>query len=125
MQIYRIIAIFLVTAVGALATGVPGYFHEREHDREDAAELAAFVATHGPLPANTPIPHKEHDETNCPMCALLRAPMILIRSHFVLVDSGAVVYQFAMTAIHQHSYTLPSRLACRGPPDRQFDAFIG
>ena len=95
----------------SLATGAVQYFHDLDHEREDAA--AAQLAKSQGLPVDE---HPQHDENHCPICAQLHMPMLPASWLMILVCMGlwvAFVTELPQTLVSQR---IPDHICCRGPP---------
>jgi hypothetical protein len=106
----RVIAIFLGLVFAALGSGALNWLHDRAHDRQDAiadARLAGEGQTGH---------HRPHDESNCDLHALLRAPITSTAWVPLLVFLGifvAFLTQLAPSPLNQPTLCW---IDCRGPP---------
>src|SRR5438552_6021856 len=101
-SVRRLTGAILVVLFLALGSGVMEFAHQREHAREDARDAKP--------------PHHQHDESNCSVCAMVRAPIVSTGWTPLLVCLGLFV-AFLTLLIEQPTLHHPlTRLDCRGPP---------
>ena len=116
----KVTAFVLLLMLGAMASGVPQYFHEQGHEREEAAELKGAEgagASENVAGGTGHSTHKhEHSDQDCPICAQFHAPMMAASVQVWLLDSGEWVRFVSMLAVNQRSQTFGARISCRGPP---------
>ena len=108
----RIAAILLILCFTGIGTGALEYWHDLQHDAEDARADAIAKAAGQPV-----LPH-EHDESNCPVHAQLHMPLITTAWVPLLVCLGLLI---AFLSLIEPSYVptaISARIDCRGPPVR-------
>jgi hypothetical protein len=105
----RFTSIFLLGSFLFLGSGLLERVHNLVHEHQDAA------AAHRQHGSETPPPH---DETDCFLHGLLRAPVMSVGWVPVLVFLGLFVAFVSELADRPTLAKLPSRLDCRGPPAR-------
>ncbi len=106
----RLTATFLVLWFAALASGGLQYFHELSHQREDAIEDAAAVAS------GKPVAEHHHDESNCQLCADLHMALMLTHWTPTISFAGMLLAILALAACLPVAQRVPARIDCRGPP---------
>ena len=110
----RISAAILVVCLLAIGTGLAECLHNLDHAIEDAAAITSrSSSTDGSKPVLRPI---HHDESNCRVHALLRAPALSSGYVPLLVCLGlfvAFLTQLTPPLLPQRAVF---RIDCRGPP---------
>lgn len=104
----RCLAILVLAAFCLLGSGALGWVHDLAHAHEDAA-LA------GDQPGEPAAP-PHHDQTNCVLHALLRAPIAAAAAVPLLVLAGIFVAFLSLVSPQPAARRLPVRIDCRGPP---------
>lgn len=116
----RIPAILLLIAFSALGSGWLSHVHAQTHAMEDASATHAHLAHaghhkhHHHEPAQDPRP--SHDETNCDLHAMLRAPVASLNATPVLILTGGIVEWLSPAAESLVTQRTLARIDCRGPP---------
>lgn len=113
-MIRRAAPILAIVLLAALGSGSLQALHEHAHALADAGAHAEchghdHGAPHDPAPVH-------HDETNCELHALLRAPILSAGPVAVLVCLGLFVAFLTTVEPPPASRRVPLRCDCRGPP---------
>jgi hypothetical protein len=113
-----IVLLLIFTAIGS---GALAYLHQAAHAladqlaREHAAPHAGCRHHHheedDPAPAH-------HDESNCPLHAMLRAPLFHGASAPLPALTGTFVERADLPAAAARALGVVLHVTCRGPPDR-------
>jgi len=110
----RLGAIVLAACFAALGTGVLRYAHDAAHAYADARGADARGADARGADESAPAP--QHDETNCDLHALLKAPLVHAGAVPLLVLLGLFVAFLTLLAPQPVTVRLIRRIDCRGPP---------
>ena len=106
----RVIAIFLTLVFTALGSGALNWLHDLTHDRQDSIADARSTGE------DQSDHHRSHNESNCDLHALLRAPVTTTAWVPLLVLLGlffAFLTQLAPSLLSQPTFCW---IDCRGPP---------
>ena len=82
----------------------------RLHDMAHAASDCHHDASHGEQTPPT------HDETNCELHAMLRAPLTAATPLVAVILIGLFAAFLTLLAPELHGQRVPVRIDCRGPP---------
>ena len=103
-------AILLLACFLGLGTGALEYFHDLQHDAEDARMDAITRAAGMPI-----VPH-HHDESNCDIHAQLHMQFVAMGWVPLLICLGLLVAFLTLLQSPLISRASPARIDCRGPP---------
>ncbi len=106
----RLATIALLFCFTCLGSGAAEYFHNLQHDAEDAREDAVARA------AGQPIQQHHHDESNCPTCAQLHMQLVAGGWVQILICLGLFIAFLTLLDQPLIARLLPVRIDCRGPP---------
>ena len=110
LRMNRLAAILLILCFAGIGSGALEYWHDLEHDVEDAR--ADAIAKAAGLPV---VPH-EHDESNCPVHAQLHMPLLTVAWVPLLVCLGLLIAFLTLIEPVYVPQPIPARIDCRGPP---------
>ena len=102
----RLASIFLLASVALLGSGAMGFLHDLSHAIQDRQAAAAHPGDPAPV----------HNEANCLVHAILRAPGLAAGAVPLLVYFGLLVAFLTLLAPRPVSVRVPLRIDCRGPP---------
>lgn len=102
----HIAGILLLIAFGATGTGALARLHDLAHAHQDLHH----GHSHGEHDAPA------HDETNCDLHAMLRAPVMAGTTVPILIGLGLFIAFLTQLASAPHAQRVPVRIDCRGPP---------
>jgi hypothetical protein len=111
----RVMPILALLAVLGLGTGAFGHLHRLQHEYEDAH---AHRHDHHEGEGDEDAPPVHHDESNCHLHAMLRAPIMSGGWVPLLVGLGLFVAFLTMLPRGLEGRHAPTRIDCRGPPRR-------
>jgi hypothetical protein len=113
----RVAPIVMVVVLVAWGSGALQALHEHAHALEDRA---AALQDHDRDPDHPGEPGKApfHDESNCEVHAMLRAPIVSAGPVLVIICLGLFVAFLTMIEPPIGSRRVPLRCDCRGPPVR-------
>ena len=115
-MIRRVAPILLIVVLAALGTGMLQALHEHAHALADAgASAECHGHDHGSDHEPAPV---RHDESNCELHALLRAPILSAGPVAILICLGLFVAFLTSVEPPLASRRVPLRCDCRGPPTR-------
>ena len=114
----RVAPILMIVVLAALGSGALQALHEHAHQLADAGAHDECHGHEGATPHDHPTPPHHHDETNCELHALLRAPIVSAGPVAVLICLGLFVAFLTMVEPPLASRRVPLRCDCRGPPSR-------
>jgi hypothetical protein len=109
----NIVAIILLVAFTALATGMPQRIHQRQHECRDC-RLALLEKIRHNRPSQTPAKSQSNDP--CQLCTLLHAPVVGTSVPLIPVDAGAAPGAIIQIQCQPVALASPVQLPCRGPP---------
>lgn len=119
-MIRRVAPILMIVVLAALGTGMLQALHEHAHALADGAaghhHHDDHDHDHGGRHDHPAPPH--HDNTNCELHALLRAPIVSAGPVAVLICLGLFVAFLTTVEPPLASRRVPLRCDCRGPPSR-------
>lgn len=124
LVVRRVLAIFALLAVLGLGSGAFGHLHRLQHEYKDAHGHHHHAGhrhhhdhpQHGGQEDDGRPEH--HDETNCHLHAMLRAPLMSGGWVPLLVGLGVLVAFLTMLPGGIEGRNAPARIDCRGPPGR-------
>lgn len=100
--------ILLLITFGATGSGALARLHDLAHARQDHH--------HGHSHDHDAPAQPAHDETNCDLHAMLRAPVMAGTTVPLLMLLGLFAAFLTQLAPRLHSQRVPTRIDCRGPP---------
>jgi hypothetical protein len=106
------ITLLLLCFLG-LGSGALRFAHDAAHARDDARIETAARAAGVPV---DPKDRHPHDESNCDLHALLKAPLAVAPVIPLLVQLGLFVAFLTLLVSPVTRLRLPARIDCRGPP---------
>ena len=109
--------ILALLAVLALGSGAFAHLHRQQHEAEDARPHRHDDHHHHHHDGDDETP-PAHDETNCHLHAMLRAPLMSGAWTPVLVGLGVFVAFLSMLPRGIEGRLALARIDCRGPPAR-------
>jgi len=111
----RVIGPILLVSFLALGSGLMEYWHNLQHEMEDAIEAAQAPRMGGQESTPTGVP-KHHDENNCPVHAQLHMPAMPVAWVPLLILMGAFVAFLSELAEQRAGVRVCLNIDCRGPP---------
>lgn len=102
----RFAPILLLVAFAAIGSGALARVHDLAHAELDAHHEASHDEPSAPA----------HDETNCEVHALLRAPLTASTPLVAVILLGLFAAFLTLLAPKLHAQRVPVRIDCRGPP---------
>ena len=119
----RLFSILLLVTFSALGSGWLSHVHAQTHAMEDAAAARSHVAHaghhhhhHEPTRDQKRDRTPSHDETNCDLHAMLRAPVASLTTAPVLVLAGGIVGRMSLGSESLVAQRTQAWIDCRGPP---------
>lgn len=100
--------ILLLLTFASTGSGALARLHDLAHAQQDHQHHGHSHDEQAPAPA--------HDETNCELHAMLRAPLVSGTAVPVLILLGLFAAFLTLLAPRLHSQRVPARIDCRGPP---------
>ena len=114
----RAAPILLCLALLALGSGLLRAVHEHAHELSDRSAAHGDCLEHSPATGGHDPAPPHHDENNCDLHAMLRAPIVSAAAPALVVCLGLLTVGPAPAAIPLVSRRQPMRCDCRGPPVR-------
>jgi hypothetical protein len=105
--------ILLLLTFASTGSGALARLHDLAHARQDHHGHGHDDGDHEHVPAPA---QPVHDETNCELHAMLRAPLMAGTTVPVLILLGLFAAFLTQLAPRLHSQRVPARIDCRGPP---------
>jgi hypothetical protein len=106
---YFVAGILLLITFGASGSGALARLHDLAHAHQDHHQGHSHGEEHAPA---QPV----HDETNCDLHAMLRAPVMAGTMVPLLILLGLFAAFLRQLAPRLDSQRVPTRIDCRGPP---------
>jgi hypothetical protein len=104
----RLAPILLLVAFAAMGSGALARLHDLAHAHHDTHKTASHEENAPPA----------HDEGNCDVHALLRAPLTASTPLVAVILPGLFAAFLTLLAPKLHAQRVPVRIDCRGPPVR-------